>query len=407
MPTQEVQRLLDHGVQIPAPECVVIDADIDPERIAPSAQLFPGTRLQGADTSLGPDCVLGEEAPVTLENCQLGAGVKLKGGFFSQSVFMDGVTFASCAHVRPGCLLEEGASCGHSVGLKQTVLMPFVALGSLINFCDCLMAGGTGPRNHSEVGSSFIHFNFSAHQDKATPSLFGDVPRGVMLDQAPIFLGGQGGIVGPSLIAYGTITAAGTVYRRDVSEPGQLVFGQFTRPAGKSSYNPALYGDIRRIVRNNLVYIANIIALNQWYLHVRAPKAQGVPHVTACLDGATHVLQRILEERLARMKQLCEKLRTSLDIAGRQFGSNLPDQPYAGQAACVDQWQGCAANILALDPATCATGDRDHFLAEWSSIKGHDMIESIQALSHEARESGSRWLQAIVDRTTSLGPHLG
>jgi len=27
--------------------------------------------------------------------------------------------------------------------------------------------------------------------------LFGDVPRGVMLNQPPIFLGGQGGAVGP------------------------------------------------------------------------------------------------------------------------------------------------------------------------------------------------------------------
>ena len=66
------------------------------------------------------------------------------------------------------------------------------------------MAGGTSRKNHSEIGSSYIHFNFTPHQDKATPSLVGDVPRGVMLDRAPIFLGGQGGLVGPVRIAYGT-----------------------------------------------------------------------------------------------------------------------------------------------------------------------------------------------------------
>ncbi len=48
------------------------------------------------------------------------------------------------AEVREGCLLEEETSGAHAVGLKQTILFPFVTLGSLVNFCDCLMAGGTG-----------------------------------------------------------------------------------------------------------------------------------------------------------------------------------------------------------------------------------------------------------------------
>ena len=72
------------------------------------------------------------------------------------------------SHVRAGTILEEAASVAHTVGLKQTILFPFVTLGSLINFCDCLMAGGTGPKDHSEVGSSYIHFNFTPNQDKAT-----------------------------------------------------------------------------------------------------------------------------------------------------------------------------------------------------------------------------------------------
>ena len=108
------------------------------------------------------------------------------------------------------------------MGLKQTILFPFVTLGSLINFCDCLMAGGTSRQNHSEVGSSYIHFNYSTNQDKATPSLIGDVPRGVMLNQPPIFLGGQGGLVGPVCLEYGTVIAAMAFCAR-AADPGQLV----------------------------------------------------------------------------------------------------------------------------------------------------------------------------------------
>ena len=57
------------------------------------------------------------------------------------------------AQVREGCILEEEANGAHCVGIKQTILFPFVTLGSLINFCDCLMAGGTSRKDHSEAGS--------------------------------------------------------------------------------------------------------------------------------------------------------------------------------------------------------------------------------------------------------------
>jgi len=155
--------------------------------------------------------VIGAEAPVTIENCQLGRGVKLKGGYFSGAVFLDGSNMGSGAHVREGTILEEEASGAHAVGLKQTVLLPFVTLGSLINFCDILMAGGASRKDHSEVGSSYIHFNYTPNQDKATASLVGDVPRGVLLNQKSIFLGGQGGLVGPARIAYGCVIAAGGI----------------------------------------------------------------------------------------------------------------------------------------------------------------------------------------------------
>ena len=49
------------------------------------------------------------------------------------------------------------------------------------------MSGGTSRRDHSEVGSSYIHFNFTPDGDKTTPSLFGDVVHGVLLDQPAVF----------------------------------------------------------------------------------------------------------------------------------------------------------------------------------------------------------------------------
>jgi bifunctional N-acetylglucosamine-1-phosphate-uridyltransferase/glucosamine-1-phosphate-acetyltransferase GlmU-like protein len=219
-----VERLMARGVRMPNPFSVGVGDEIDPERIsAKGVVLHAGTKISGAKTLISSGVKLGEEAPVTVADCRLGRGVELKGGFFNSSVFLDQANMGSGAQVREGCLIEEEANGSHTVGLKQTILFPFVTLGSLINFCDIFLAGGTSRKNHSEVGSSYVHFNYTHNQDKATASLLGDVPRGVMLREPPIFLGGQGGLIGPVRIGFGTVIAAGEVWRDDCPEGGKLL----------------------------------------------------------------------------------------------------------------------------------------------------------------------------------------
>ena len=78
-----------------------------------------------------------------------------------------------------------------------------------------MLSGGTDLKNHSEIGSSYVHFNYTINKDKATPSLFGNVIDGIFLDQNPIFLGGQGGAVGPINVAFGSKITAGSILRKD------------------------------------------------------------------------------------------------------------------------------------------------------------------------------------------------
>ena len=190
---QKIDQLIQKGVIIPNPESVEIGSDIKIENISDDGVIIhSGCRLFGKSTLIMGQTEIGYESPVTIQDCQIGPQVMLKGGYFKESVFLEKASAGSGSHVREGCIFEEEAKIAHTVGLKQTILFPFVTLGSLINFCDCLMTGGTSRKDHSEVGSSYIHFNFTPNQDKATPSLLGDVPKGVMLDQLPIFLGGQG-----------------------------------------------------------------------------------------------------------------------------------------------------------------------------------------------------------------------
>ena len=302
------QALIQKGVRIPNPESVDIGDDINPDRIAGrGVTIFSGCKLYGTETFVDQGAQIGLEAPVTIRDACIGPNVSLKGGFFQEAVFLQGSSCGLGAHVRRGTILEEHSSIAHTVGLKQTILFPYVTLGSLINFCDCLMAGGTGRQNHSEVGSSYIHFNFTPSQDKATPSLIGDVPRGVMLNQSPIFLGGQGGLVGPCRLAYGTVVAAGSICRKDQLQENFLVMESAPRTARIPFKAGVGYHNLKRVLNHNLVYIGQLFALNQWYQKVRGTFV-GTGFAPELLHGLIATLKKGIDERVRQLGRLGEKI---------------------------------------------------------------------------------------------------
>lgn len=374
---------------------IVLGSEVDKARIATDAVIHPGCRIHGEKTSIGPGCEIGAEGPVTIENCQLGRNVKLHGGFFSGAVFFDGACMGSGAHVRAGTILEEEANGAHTVGLKQTVLLPFVTLGSLINFCDILMAGGTSRSDHSEVGSSYIHFNFTPHQDKATASLVGDVPRGVLLNQKPVFLGGQGGLVGPARIAYGCVIAAGGICRKDLLEENHLHIPAI--PATQTiPYEQGVYKKIGRIVKNNLVYIGNIKALKAWNQNVRVLFIRDA-FDQAVLDGALANLDLILAERIKRLEQFAANLEYSFQWLEKMDG----EFPVFGkkQREFSNVWKTLRARLEApLDTVASAS-----LMSEIEKADKADYLSAVQNLSDGARLGATAWLQGIVDETAVHG----
>ena len=167
-----ITALIEKGVKIPNPSSVEISEEVNINLISSEdVTIHSGCKIFGKKTLIMPGVKLGSRSPVTIKNCQLGKNVELKGGYFEGSTFLDSANMGDGAEVREGCLLEEEANGAHTVGLKQTILFPFVTLGSIINFCDILMAGGTSRTNHSEVGSSYIHFNYTSNQDNQSDRL--------------------------------------------------------------------------------------------------------------------------------------------------------------------------------------------------------------------------------------------
>lgn len=390
---EKVCQLIKRGVDIRHPDTVDIGDEVNINRISgKDVRIYPGCKIYGQKTVISSGCILGYEAPATLEDCQLGANVALKGGFFSKSVFLEKSSMGMGAHVREGCILEEEANGAHSVGLKQTILFPFVTLGSLINFCDCLMAGGTSRSNHSEVGSSFIHFNFTPDADKATPSLIGDVPRGVMLNQPPIFLGGQGGMIGPVRLGYGNVVAAGSVLRNDCPENNRLIFDA-PRSTDSRDFIAACYPNFRRIVKNNILYLANIKALEAWYVHVRKPFFDAQEFGPLIYAEAMETFDVITRERLRRLRQMAQK---AVAVSTREI---KPDS-FKERKEFLKKMKNIEVIVSEEISDSTVLKARKAFIRDVEQYcfkKRNSYIENVQNFPAETAAKGSKWLLKMID----------
>lgn len=363
---QNLEAKLDlleaNGVSIIDRRQTYLDEKVDETRICRGAVLYPGTRLIGTRTFVGPGARVGIEGPAVLENTTIAENSEVASGYLNEAVLLRNARVGSNAHIRVGTLMEEEASTAHAVGLKHTVLMSFVTMGSLINFCDALISGGKSRSEHTEVGSGFIHFNYTPRGrsgDKATPSLIGDVVHGVFLRQQRIFLGGLSGIVGPQKVGFGSFTVAGQVVRKEI--PGNRMVGDVPRKVDTQFY--ASTEAPKRIMKLNLEYIGQLTALQAWYRKVRLariPASRKYAHIRIVTQAALDLLSVCIDERVKKLRQFLEE--RGLPIPSLSL-SNPP----------------CPLRIEAKHPYV-------------------DHIDWIMDLSQVEVEKGLSWLQSIVDR---------
>ncbi len=397
----KVKKLMSRGVNIANSVSVEVGSEVNIENISSDGvTIHSGCRIFGKSTVISPGVVLGSEGPVTLKDCRLGCNVELKGGYFDNSIFMDGVSVGPNCHIRPGSILEESVSVAHSVGLKQTILFPFVKLGSLINFCDCFMSGGTSDVNHSEVGSSYIHFNYTPNKDKATPSLIGDVAHGVMLNQNPIFLGGQGGLVGPCRIAYGTVIASGSIQREDQLKPNRLIISNNVRK-GNVKYMQGVYLSVARQALNNIVYVANLLALMCWYRNIRKLfVADGFSMLL--FEGLLEALEVVIKNRVGKFEMFCCNLKESLKLSKSLLGADTSSL-FIQQKKELYENRKVMNNIVSeiLDKIRAGSWASNSFvyhITQQIDQHGYGYLDTIKNLESDSAKSGTLWLQGIVDK---------
>lgn len=395
------------GAIIPDPSQVFIGPEVDPAAIEPEGlEIHPGVRITGARTVIGAGTRLGIEGPLVLRDTAVGRRVTIGSGAIEGAVLHDGASVGPSCHIRPGTIMGEESSVAHAVGLKQTVLLPFAVLGSNINFCDALLYGGRSRRDHSEVGSGFIHFNFTPFGDKATPSLFGDVPRGVLLDGDRIFLGGQGGVVGPVKIGFGTVLAAGSVYRRDRGD-NVLVYAEGL-PEKEAPFDARRLKGLGRRIDRNLEYIGHLAALRIWYRDVRREVVGDDALELHVAEAGVAALAEGIAERIRRIDELHAAVPASLEA----WGTESPPEERRFQESFHGGWPAARTRLgSAVDPAGAdarAVDVRAELGSLMRSGAARSFMEAVTRFGVGGRGAATRkaavdWLEDVVAAVRTTG----
>ena len=242
-----VEQLIASGVDILAPESVVVGGEVDLDNIEAGVVIGPATTILGADTMIGAGTSI--QGSAVVNNSAIGRNCGLAAGEYADSVLLDGCSTVGWARVRGNSAWEEGSNCAHNCDTKQSVLGYKTTLGSLINFCNVLMLGGTSPRLEvgSEIGSGTINFNFLPFGAtvgaliKPSTVVGGIDSPFLACDGAPfryIFIGGHTSIITPVVIGLGSVVAAKSrvnpgIYGEDMLIGGGNIEGQLVLAASK------------------------------------------------------------------------------------------------------------------------------------------------------------------------------
>ena len=379
---ERVEVLRSRGVDVWGPERVYINSNVNLDAIEPGAVVRQAT-LSGEDLTIAAGAVIGTSGHAEVSDCQVGPGAELGAGLYKGATFLDRVKVRGFAEIRPGTLLEEEVDVAHSVALKNTTFTACCVAGSLINFCDLFLTGGTSRNDHSEIGSGAIHYNFDPRGDK-WGSLLGSI-RGLLLQSDPVFIGGTCGLVGPLEVGLGAVTAAGSTIRTDVP-PNALVSPE-NRAINVPSFDRTRYGGLRRSFRVTAKLVATLRALEAWYELVRLPHAPsrerglyGSAQKQVCLQA---------RERISRLGKIVAKL------AAEAPAASLRHQ--AEHRKLVASWaelEGTLAQPIQ-PPAPPA-----HFTQAYAEARasGQGHLEALRGAAPCAGEAEA-WLEDMVNST--------
>ena len=380
---RRIAELRSRGVDVWGPERVYVGEDVNLRAIAPGSEIRQAT-LTGPALRIAQGAIIGTSGHAEVRDCQVGRDTELGSGLYLGATFLDGVKIRGFAEIRAGTLLEEQVDLAHCVALKNSIFTSCCVAGSLINFCDLMLSGGSSRQDHTEIGSGAVHYNFDPRGDK-WGSLIGSI-RGVLLRSDPVFIGGACGLVGPLIVGLGAVTAAGSTIRKDVGE-NHLVADASGRLV-RRGFNRSSYGPLRRPFLNTARLVGTLHALKTWYRTVRLPHASARerPFYEAGIRQIAHQI----EERIWRLGRVVEKLSRQPDSDSRPVW--LRNQ----HSALIAAWSPLRNALQRpAEPGALPEAFLSAYAAARAAGAGH--VDALKTKSHLAEEAEA-WVEGLVDR---------
>jgi UDP-N-acetylglucosamine/UDP-N-acetylgalactosamine diphosphorylase len=220
-----------------------------------------------------------------------------------------------------------------------------------------------------------------------------------MINEPPIFLGGQGGIVGPIRIAYGTVVAAGTVVRKEILKENTILLGYATY-SKTMPYHQGLYANIKKIVSLNTIYISNLIALRRWYVDVRSRFMKYGPLERALLEGALEKLDEAIAERLRRLGQVANQMPRSIETWRKLTSTSVANGTVQKKQEFFERWPDMEQVFKDSLHHEGNPSQRDAFLSiveKATNQRGKSYLGVVKGFDKTEAVLGTTWLQGLVN----------
>ena len=203
------------------------------------------------------------------------------------------------------------------------------------------------------------------------------------------------------------MVTAGSILRNDTPEDNKLIIGKSYRGA-VTNFAPNLYAGLARLVENNILYLANLMALEQWYLHVRQQFFDSQKFGELIYAGVINNLELAKKERIRRHQVMSEKVA----VAFEKIEGN--DQAGADKGEFHDKIQQLSELFTGEIAGKGGLDHRDRFLAALHDHKKNsdgNYIEAVQGLPADISQEGTKWLDQIVHevclQSAAILPSLG
>ena len=186
------ERWMLHGVTIPDPSSVYIDASAE---LGQDTMVLPNTHISGR-SRIGPNCEIGPNSVVF--DSVVGSDCRIIASVIEGSTLGDNVDVGPFSHIRAGSSLEKGVHVGNFAEVKSSRLGPGTKSGHFSYIGDADLGANVN------VGAGTVTCNYDGEKKHVT----------VIGDDA--FIGSDSMLVAPIRIGPRSSTGAGSVVTRDV-----------------------------------------------------------------------------------------------------------------------------------------------------------------------------------------------